>query len=56
MSLTELVGLTDHDLAARAHDTDRATLTLGTESNRRDLLARLFPDGRLLERLRLLLR
>ncbi|MFF9034021.1 phage minor capsid protein [Streptomyces sp. NPDC014892] len=46
----DLVGLSDHDLAARAHDADPDTLALiAAEAARRDLLARLFPGGRLLD-------
>ncbi|WP_445520679.1 hypothetical protein [Streptomyces sp. NEAU-174] len=45
----ELVGLSDHDLAARARRADPATLALLTaEAARRNLLARLFPGGNLL--------
>ncbi|WHM36305.1 phage minor capsid protein [Streptomyces sp. BPTC-684] len=44
----ELVGLSDHDLAARARNADEDTLALiATEAARRDLLARLFPGGQL---------
>ncbi|WP_432026841.1 phage minor capsid protein [Streptomyces sp. 1222.5] len=46
----DLVGLSDHDLAARARDADPDTLALiAAEAARRDLLARLFPGGRLLD-------
>lgn len=45
----ELVGLSDHDLAARARGADPASLAqLAAEANRRDLLTRLFPGGQLL--------
>ncbi|MGW9041242.1 phage minor capsid protein [Streptomyces lydicus] len=46
----ELVGLSDHDLAARARGADPATLAkIAAEAARRDLLARMFPGGRLLD-------
>ncbi|MFI0736421.1 phage minor capsid protein [Streptomyces sp. NPDC021225] len=45
----DLVGVSDHDLAARARGADPDTLALiATEAGRRDLLARLFPGGQLL--------
>ncbi|MDQ0949325.1 hypothetical protein QFZ24_003248 [Streptomyces phaeochromogenes] len=45
----DLVGLSDHDLAARARGADPDTLALiAAEATRRDLLARLFPGGQLL--------
>ncbi|MFI2037599.1 phage minor capsid protein [Streptomyces bottropensis] len=45
----DLVGLSDHDLAARARGADPDTLALiAAEAGRRDLLARLFPGGQLL--------
>ncbi|MFF5495758.1 phage minor capsid protein [Streptomyces aquilus] len=45
----DLVGLSDHDLAARARVADADTLALlAAEAARRDLLARLFPGGQLL--------
>ncbi|MFE7782045.1 phage minor capsid protein [Streptomyces nigrescens] len=45
----ELVGLSDHDLAARARGAAPDTLALlAAEAERRDLLARLFPGGDLL--------
>ena len=44
----DLVGLSDHDLAARAKGADPDTLAdLAAEANRRDLLARHFPGGQL---------
>ncbi|MCY0959609.1 phage capsid protein [Streptomyces sp. H27-H5] len=44
-----LVGLSDHDLAARARGADPDTLALiAAEAARRDLLGRLFPGGQLL--------
>ncbi|MFZ3569271.1 phage minor capsid protein [Streptomyces sp. BH034] len=46
----ELVGLSDHDLAARARGAGPETLALlAAEAGRRDLLARLFPGGNLLD-------
>ncbi|MBI0374736.1 phage capsid protein [Streptomyces albiflaviniger] len=45
----DLVGLSGHDLAARARSADPDRLALLTaEAGRRDLLARLFPGGQLL--------
>lgn len=44
-----LVGLSDHDVAARARGADPGTLALiAAEAAHRDLLARLFPGGQLL--------
>lgn len=46
----ELVGLSDAQLAARGRDADEQTLAeLAAEAHRRDMLARLFPRGRLVD-------
>ncbi|MGC9541595.1 phage minor capsid protein [Streptomyces sp. UG1] len=46
----DLIGLSDRELAARARNVDEAErVEIAAEANRRRLLAKVFPDGRLAE-------